>query len=156
MLSNHMMRFLGHLRQSISRGSSSYAGVIRVLKYPQLSPTMQFGRIVKWNGKVGDLIPANGLIMEVEAHSLTRTEGCGTTSLLEIELQEDMYIAKLLQPEGSSLINIGTPVAIFCEEKEDLRHFLNFDDKKINDIPISAMWQAYIKNKADSGSCGCS
>jgi pyruvate dehydrogenase E2 component (dihydrolipoamide acetyltransferase) len=152
-----MLRSFGHIRQSIvSRRSSSYAGVIRVLRYPQLSPTMQFGRIVKWNGKVGDLIPTNGLIMEVEAFSLTKTESSDTTSLLEIELQEEMYIAKLLRQEGSSLINIGTPVAIFCEEKDDLRHFLNFDDKMIGDIQLSAMWQAYVKNKTDSGSCGCS
>jgi len=140
--------------QTRSSGSNQYSGVVRLLNFPQLSPTMTQGRIIKWNGKIGDLIPANGLIMEIDAYSLTKTAEVNSPSRMEIEIQEDMYIAQLLVNEGA-LVDIGTPVAIFCEDSDDLPRLAGKDGGNLAAFQ-PAMWQAYVKSKTDPGSCGCS
>ena len=80
---------------------------------------------------------------------------------LEIELQDDVIMAKVLQPVGA-VVAVGEPLAIFCEETEDILWAADLDISSPDSLSIalgsknisSAMWQAYVKSKKHSVSCG--
>lgn len=77
-----------------------------VLGMPLLSPTMTKGTIVKWLAKEGDLLNPGDSVFEVETDKAT----------MNFEIQEEMYLAKILTPDGSSDIDIGAPVAVLVDE----------------------------------------
>ncbi len=140
---------------------SSCKGVIRVLKMPQFSPTMSNGVINKWHIQEGAFVNAYELILDIDANSLKKFE-LDKNVTLQVEIQEDMYLVKQLKEEGNCL-NIGEPLAIFCEEKEDF-DYLNEEMTKNKTTEISCdgsnkcydlIWQAYSKDKSNND-CGCS
>ncbi len=45
---------------------------------------------------------------------------------VEYEMQEEGYIAKILFPEGTKDIKLGTAMAILVENKEDIAKFKDF------------------------------
>jgi pyruvate dehydrogenase E2 component (dihydrolipoamide acetyltransferase) len=45
---------------------------------------------------------------------------------VEYEMQEEGYLAKILFPEGSKGIPLGTALAILVEKKEDIAKFKDF------------------------------
>ena len=45
---------------------------------------------------------------------------------VDFEMQEEGYIAKLLFPEGTKDIPLGTPVAILVDNKEDVEKFKDY------------------------------
>ena len=44
-------------------------------------------------------------------------------------MQEEGYIAKLLFPEGTKDIPLGTPVAILVDNKEDVAKFKDYKEE---------------------------
>jgi len=44
---------------------------------------------------------------------------------MQIEVMEDMYVAKIFQEEGS-VVQIGQPIAILCDSIDDLDHTKDF------------------------------
>lgn len=85
---------------------------------PQLSPLMTKGKLLKWYAKEGEAIKAYELIIDMIPDKLTG-EGAEIQPVMEIELQEEMYIAKCFCSEGQE-IEGGTPLAILCELEEDI------------------------------------
>jgi pyruvate dehydrogenase E2 component (dihydrolipoamide acetyltransferase) len=45
---------------------------------------------------------------------------------IDFEMQEEGFIAKLLFPEGTKDIPLGTPIAILVDNKEDVEKFKDY------------------------------
>ena len=145
-----------------SNNYKSLKGIVRIMLMPSFSPTFKSGKITKWYGREGDFLKANDVLFDVVTHSLTNSEKAETH--LHVEIQEDMYIAKLIESEGETReVQVGAPIAILCEESSDVGiagklSFMN-EIKIVEDCSSKVqicMWQAYVKSKNDPGACGCS
>ncbi len=148
-------------RMHVSKAASLLSrlrGNIQTFHLPALSPTMKSGvikRFHKFNS--GDQLLKYDLFLDVECESLFRAE-LDRNIQLEIEVQDDLYLATILSDIGVQ-IPVGTLVALFCEEKEDVDIALElanekFSFKKTGSIILPVTWQAYMKNKEDSVQCG--
>ena len=79
------------------------------LKMPALSPTMEEGTLAKWLVKEGDTVAAGDLLAEIETDKAT----------MEFEAVDEGVIAKILVPEGSDEVKVGTVIALIAGEGED-------------------------------------
>ena len=84
---------------------------------PALSPTMEKGNIVKWLKQPGDEINPGDSMADVETDKAT----------VAFESVESGFMAKILVPDGSSDVVVGTPVAVLAESKEDVEKFKDFE-----------------------------
>ncbi|KAG0468023.1 hypothetical protein HPP92_017351 [Vanilla planifolia] len=93
--------------------SISSSGILShiMVQMPALSPTMDQGNIAKWRKKEGDKIDVGDVICEIETDKAT----------LEFESLEEGYLAKILTPEGSKDVRVGTPIAITVEDPEEMK-----------------------------------
>src|SRR3712207_3796224 len=79
------------------------------LKMPALSPTMEEGTLAKWLVKEGDTVAAGDLLAEIETDKAT----------MEFEAVDEGTIAKILIPEGTDEVKVGTVIALIAGEGED-------------------------------------
>ena len=79
------------------------------LKMPALSPTMEEGTLTKWLVKEGDAVKSGDLLAEIETDKAT----------MEFEAVDEGTIAKILVPEGSDGVKVGTPIALLAGDGED-------------------------------------
>src|SRR5262245_66669048 len=75
---------------------------------PQLSPTMEEGRLAKWHVKEGDAVRSGDLVAEVETDKAT----------MEVEAAEDGVIEKLLLAEGTEHVPVNHPISLLRVEHE--------------------------------------
>ena len=75
---------------------------------PQLSPTMEEGKLVKWHVKEGDAVRSGDVVAEVETDKAT----------MEVEAAEDGVIGKLLHAEGTEHVPVNHPIAAALTEDE--------------------------------------
>ena len=75
---------------------------------PALSPTMEEGTLAKWLVKEGDTVNSGDILAEIETDKAT----------MEFEAVDEGKIAKILVPEGSDGVKVGTPIAILAGEGE--------------------------------------
>ncbi|HEU4498169.1 MAG TPA: biotin/lipoyl-containing protein, partial [Sphingomicrobium sp.] len=80
------------------------------LKMPALSPTMEEGTLAKWLVKEGDTVASGDILAEIETDKAT----------MEFEAVDEGKIAKILIPEGSDGVKVGTPIAILAGEGEEV------------------------------------
>jgi pyruvate dehydrogenase E2 component (dihydrolipoamide acetyltransferase) len=80
------------------------------LKMPALSPTMEEGTLAKWLVKEGDTVSSGDILAEIETDKAT----------MEFEAVDEGKIAKILIPEGSDGVKVGTPIAILAGEGENV------------------------------------
>ncbi|XP_077994895.1 pyruvate dehydrogenase protein X component-like [Glandiceps talaboti] len=78
---------------------------------PALSPTMEEGRIVQWLKKEGDAIQPGDALCEVETDKATVT----------MEIEEEGILAKIMVPDGTANVRIGTVIALMVEEGQDYK-----------------------------------
>lgn len=84
---------------------------------PNLSPTGgEAANLVKWEKKVGDLVKPGEVIATIEHDKSTAT----------FDSTELGYLAKILVPEGTTGIEIGTPIGILAENEEDIDKFKDY------------------------------
>ncbi|KAJ8368265.1 hypothetical protein SKAU_G00082930 [Synaphobranchus kaupii] len=83
---------------------------------PALSPTMQTGTIARWEKKEGDKINEGDLIAEVETDKAT----------VGFEMLEECYLAKILVPEGTRDVAIGSPICITVESADLIPAFKDY------------------------------
>uniref|UniRef100_A0A1J3H8N4 Dihydrolipoamide acetyltransferase component of pyruvate dehydrogenase complex n=1 Tax=Noccaea caerulescens TaxID=107243 RepID=A0A1J3H8N4_NOCCA len=83
-----------------------------VLTMPALSPTMSHGNIAKWIKKEGDKVEVGDVLCEIETDKAT----------VEMESQEEGYLAKILVTEGSKDIPVNEAIAIMVEEEDDIQN----------------------------------
>ncbi|HEX9954697.1 MAG TPA: pyruvate dehydrogenase complex E1 component subunit beta [Allosphingosinicella sp.] len=79
------------------------------LKMPALSPTMEEGTLAKWLVKEGDTVSSGTLLAEIETDKAT----------MEFESIDEGVVAKILVPEGTDEVKVGTVIAILAAEGED-------------------------------------
>jgi pyruvate dehydrogenase E2 component (dihydrolipoamide acetyltransferase) len=79
------------------------------LKMPALSPTMEEGTLAKWLVKEGDAVKSGDILAEIETDKAT----------MEFEAVDEGTISKILVPEGSDGVKVGTPIAVLAGEGED-------------------------------------
>ena len=88
-----------------------------VLEMPNLSPTMEKGNIKSWEKQVGDEIAPGDVLASIETDK----------AVVDFEMQEEGFVAKLLFPENAKDVPLGSPVAIIVENKEDIAAFADYD-----------------------------
>ena len=77
---------------------------------PALSPTMTEGAIARWLVKEGDAVSAGDLLAEIETDKAT----------MELEAPEDGVLGRILVPDGTEEIAVGTPIGVLLEDGEDI------------------------------------
>src|SRR5687768_8810270 len=80
------------------------------LKMPALSPTMEEGTLAKWLVKEGDTVAAGDLLAEIETDKAT----------MEFEAVDEGRIAKILVPDGTDEVKVGTVIALITGEGESV------------------------------------
>lgn len=95
----------------------------RLLVMPQLSPSMKGGVLKKLYIHPGQYVAAYDLVFDITTQTLLNipsNDGSNNGSIeMQIEVMEDMYVAKLFQEEGS-VIEVGQPIAILCDNIDEL------------------------------------
>ncbi len=76
---------------------------------PAMSPTMTEGTVAKWLVKEGDSVSAGDILAEIETDKAT----------MELETDEEGVIGKIIVPDGSEGIAVGTVIAVILEDGED-------------------------------------
>jgi pyruvate dehydrogenase E2 component (dihydrolipoamide acetyltransferase) len=71
-----------------------------IMRMPALSPTMTQGNIASWKVKEGDVIKPGSVVAEIETDK----------AAVDLEVQEDGIVAKLVQPAGTKDIPVGSPI----------------------------------------------
>jgi len=79
------------------------------LTMPALSPTMEEGTLAKWLVKEGDEVKSGDILAEIETDKAT----------MEFEAVDEGTISKILVPEGSDGVKVGTPIAVLAGDGED-------------------------------------
>src|ERR1044072_6745313 len=79
------------------------------LKMPALSPTMEEGTLAKWLVKEGDEGKSGDILAEIETDKAT----------MEVEAGDEGTTAKILLPDGSDGVKVGTVIALIAGEGED-------------------------------------
>ena len=121
---------------------------------PALSPTMTQGNIIAWKKKEGDAVAPGDILCEVETDKV-RTAGaagarraasaasgprdppsdksaqyrpafCHAQATIEWEAQEEGVIAKILAPDGSKDVPVGTPVCVMVDDAADAAAFKDY------------------------------
>ncbi len=78
------------------------------LKMPALSPTMEEGTLAKWLVKEGDEVKAGDILAEIETDKAT----------MEFEAVDEGTVGKILVPEGTEGVKVGTVIAVIGGEGE--------------------------------------
>lgn len=79
------------------------------VQMPALSPTMEEGNIVKWLKREGDDVAAGDALCEIETDK----------AVVVMESSDDGVLAKIMVPEGSRGVRLGTLIALMVAEGED-------------------------------------
>lgn len=86
------------------------------LPLPSLSPTMTTGTISKWLKGEGDFVEAGDVICEVETDK----------AVVDFEVTDDGYVAKILHPTGAADLPVATPIAVIVDEEEHIAAFSDY------------------------------
>jgi pyruvate dehydrogenase E1 component beta subunit len=78
------------------------------LKMPALSPTMEEGTQAKWMVKEGDTVAPGDVIAEIETDKAT----------MEFESIDEGTVGRILVPEGTEGVKVGTVIAVLNGEGE--------------------------------------
>ncbi len=78
------------------------------LKMPALSPTREEGTLAKWLVKEGDAVASGDILAEIETDKAT----------MEFEAVDEGTISKILIPEGTDGVKVGTVIALMGGEGE--------------------------------------
>ncbi|XP_012267867.2 dihydrolipoyllysine-residue acetyltransferase component of pyruvate dehydrogenase complex-like isoform X2 [Athalia rosae] len=76
---------------------------------PSLSPTMEQGTIVKWLKKEGDDIDAGDAVADIQTDK----------AVMAMEMDDEAVMAKIIVPEGTKDVKVGTLIALTVEKGED-------------------------------------
>jgi pyruvate dehydrogenase E2 component (dihydrolipoamide acetyltransferase) len=80
------------------------------IQMPALSPTMEEGTLSKWLVKEGDAVKSGDVMAEIETDKAT----------MEFEAVDEGVIGKIVVPEGTDGVKVGTVIAVLVEEGESV------------------------------------
>ncbi|XP_025896779.1 dihydrolipoyllysine-residue acetyltransferase component of pyruvate dehydrogenase complex, mitochondrial [Nothoprocta perdicaria] len=106
---------------------SSYPPHMQVT-LPALSPTMTMGTVQRWEKKVGEKLNEGDLLAEIETDKAT----------IGFEVQEEGYLAKILVPEGTRDVPLGTALCIIVEKESDIPAFADYRETGVVDMKPQA------------------
>merc|ERR1719232_1219368 len=86
------------------------------LTMPSLSPTMTKGNLSKWVKSEGEEVAAGDVVAEIETDKAS----------MEMDSQEEGFLAKILVGGGTNDIEVGTPIAILAEDEGDVGKFADY------------------------------
>ncbi len=75
---------------------------------PALSPTMEKGKLAKWQKKEGDKVKSGDVLAEIETDKAT----------MEVEAVDEGTLGKILVAEGTDDVLVNTPIAVILGEGE--------------------------------------
>jgi len=78
------------------------------IQMPALSPTMEEGTLSKWLVKEGDTVKSGDVMAEIETDKAT----------MEFEAVDEGKIGKIVVPEGTDGVKVGTVIAVLVEDGE--------------------------------------
>ena len=76
---------------------------------PALSPTMEEGKLAKWNIKEGDKVSSGDIIAEIETDKAT----------MEVEAVDEGVVGKIVVAEGTEGVKVNEVIAVLLEEGEN-------------------------------------
>ncbi|KAK3925411.1 Dihydrolipoyllysine-residue acetyltransferase component 1 of pyruvate dehydrogenase complex, mitochondrial [Frankliniella fusca] len=79
------------------------------IKMPSLSPTMTEGTIVKWLKKEGDAVAPGDVLCEIQTDK----------AVMSFEVEEEGILAKIILPDDSKDVKVGSLIALMVAEGED-------------------------------------
>ncbi|XP_069156767.1 pyruvate dehydrogenase protein X component, mitochondrial isoform X3 [Procambarus clarkii] len=79
------------------------------IKMPSLSPTMMEGTIIKWLKKEGDTLQPGDILCDIQTDK----------AVVSLDVEEEGTLAKILVPEDTKDVKVGTLIAVMVEEGED-------------------------------------
>ncbi|TDH71684.1 hypothetical protein CCR75_009348 [Bremia lactucae] len=97
---------------------SSLPEGVSPLTMPSLSPTMETGSLSTWLKKEGEEVNAGDVLCQVETDK----------AVVDYEMQDDVVIAKIVCPEGSADLPIGTLLAYTVEDLDMYKSLLESGD----------------------------
>ncbi|KAI4877921.1 hypothetical protein NFI96_017414 [Prochilodus magdalenae] len=106
---------------------STYPPHMKIL-LPALSPTMTMGTVQRWEKKVGEKLNEGDLLAEIETDKAT----------IGFEVQEEGYLAKIMIPEGTRDVPLGTPLCIMVEKESDIKAFADYVETGVTATPPPA------------------
>jgi pyruvate dehydrogenase E2 component (dihydrolipoamide acetyltransferase) len=77
---------------------------------PALSPTMEKGKLAKWQKKEGDKVKSGDVLAEIETDKAT----------MEVEAVDEGTLGKILVAEGTEDVLVNTPIALILSEGESV------------------------------------
>ncbi|XP_075047100.1 dihydrolipoyllysine-residue acetyltransferase component of pyruvate dehydrogenase complex, mitochondrial [Mixophyes fleayi] len=105
---------------AVQAPGSSYPTHMKIV-LPALSPTMTMGTVQKWEKKVGEKLSEGDLLAEIETDKAT----------IGFEVQEEGYLAKIMVPEGTRDVPLGTPLCIIVEKESDIGSFADYKESAV-------------------------
>ena len=93
------------------------------IKMPALSPTMEEGTVAKWLVKEGDAVKSGDILAEIETDKAT----------MEFEAVDEGTVQKIIVPEGSEGVKVGTVIALIGGEGEEA----SSDNESASQVPPS-------------------
>ncbi|KAE8287534.1 Dihydrolipoyllysine-residue acetyltransferase component of pyruvate dehydrogenase complex [Larimichthys crocea] len=106
---------------------SSYPTHMKIT-LPALSPTMTMGTVQRWEKKVGEKLSEGDLLAEIETDKAT----------IGFEVQEEGYLAKIMVPEGTRDVPLGTPLCIIVEKESDIAAFKDYVETGLAEVSTPA------------------
>jgi pyruvate dehydrogenase E2 component (dihydrolipoamide acetyltransferase) len=82
----------------------------KIFDMPAMSPTMESGAIVEWKVKPGEAYNSGDPLLDIETDKAT----------ISVDAIDDGILAKILLPDGTKDIKVGTPIAYIAEEGDDV------------------------------------
>jgi len=93
------------------------------IKMPALSPTMEEGTVAKWLVKEGEAVKSGDILAEIETDKAT----------MEFEAVDEGTVQKIIIPEGSEGVKVGTVIALIGGEGEEA----SSDNESASQVPPS-------------------
>jgi pyruvate dehydrogenase E2 component (dihydrolipoamide acetyltransferase) len=87
-----------------------------VVGMPALSPTMEAGTLAEWNVKEGEGFKAGDSLAKIDTDKAS----------IDFEAQDDGFVAKLLIPNNTEDVTVGSPIMVTVEEEEHVSAFADF------------------------------
>ncbi|MDE8653858.1 pyruvate dehydrogenase complex E1 component subunit beta [Novosphingobium album (ex Liu et al. 2023)] len=111
------------------------------LKMPALSPTMEEGKLAKWLVKEGDEVSSGDILAEIETDKAT----------MEFEAVDEGTVGKIMVPEGTEGVKVGTVIALLEGEGEEAPPAAATEPEKPAPTPAAEPAAPASEKKADSG-----
>ncbi len=111
------------------------------LKMPALSPTMEEGKLAKWLVKEGDTVASGDILAEIETDKAT----------MEFEAVDEGTIGKIVVPEGTDGVKVGTVIAVLAGEGEDVAAAAPTSDAKAEKTEAPEQQRKADESDADKG-----